>query len=216
MMVSCSQNPTQRQFDMKIPQHLIKMLGLLAALCVNTVFAHSFNVVLIAPFNETTGQAMLDGFLLATREQDSYEFEESDGHLGGLDSYVFKVDSFTGAGQLEVVIRESAPLFAVGDVGPGKIRQLLAQHQVVVVDPAASKFWASTLANPDRLTLINGDSLLSAFEQAYGYIPSPEAARGYLAARIIATVVRNSSGDLGLSAPKLRLAVKQSLQTARW
>ena len=216
MIVSCSQNPTQRQYDMKIPQHLIKMLGLLAGLCVNTVFAHSFNVVLVAPFNESTGQAMLDGFLLATREQDSHEFEESDGHLGGLDSYVFRVDSFVGAGQLEVVIRESVPLFAVGDVGPGKTRQLLAQHQVVLVDPVASKSWASTLANLDRLTLINGDPLLIAFEQAYGYIPGPEALRGYFAARIIATVVRNSSEDLRSNAPRLRLAVEQALQTARW
>jgi hypothetical protein len=201
---------------MKIPQHLINVLGLLAGLCFNTVFAHSFNVVLIAPFSETTGQATLDGFLLATREQDSHEFEESDGHLGGLDSYVFKVDSFAGVEQLEAVVRESVPLFAVGNIGPGASKAMLDQHQVVVVDPVTSRFWASTLANPDRLTLINGDSLRIAFEQTYGYIPSSEALRGYLAARIIATVVRNSSGNPRFSAPRLRLAVEQSLQTAPW
>ena len=201
---------------MKIPLHLINVLGLLAGLCFNTVFAHSFNVVLIAPFSEVTGQAMLDGFLLTTREQDSHEFEESDGHLGGLDSYVFKVDSVAGIEQLEAVVMESAPLFAVGDIGPGASKAMLEQHQVVVVDPAASRFWASTLANPDRLTLINGDSLSLAFEQTYGHMPSPEALRGYLAARIITTVVRNSSGNPRFSAPELRLAVERSLQTAPW
>ena len=201
---------------MKILQHLINVLVLLAGLCFNTVFAHSFNIVLTAPFSEITGQATLDGFLLATREQDSHEFEESDGHLGGLDSYVFKVDSLAGAEKLEAVVRESDPLFAVGDVGLGASRQLLTQHQVVVVDPAMSRFWASILANPDRLTLMNGDSLRIAFEQTYGHMPSPEALRGYLAARIIATVVRNSSGNPRFSAPELRLAVEQSLQTAPW
>ena len=201
---------------MKIPHHLIFVLGLLAGLCVNSAFAHSFNVVLIAPFSEVTGQAMLDGFLLTTREQDSHEFEESDGHLGGLDSYVFKVDSLAGAEQLEAVVRESVPLFAAGDIGSGASRAMLEQHQVVVVDPAASRFWASTLANPDRLTLINGDSLSLAFEQTYGHMPSPEALRGYLAARIITTVVRNSSGNPRFSAPELRLAVERSLQTAPW
>ena len=201
---------------MKIPHCLIFVLCLLAGLCFKTVFAHSFNVVLMAPFNEITGQAMLDGFLLATREQDSHEFEESDGHLGGLDSYVFKVDSLAGAEQLEAVVRESVPLFAAGDIGSGASRAMLDQHQVVVVDPATSRFWASTLANPDRLTLMNGDSLRIAFEQTYGYMPSPEALRGYLAARIIATVVRNSSGNPRFSAPELRLAVEQSLQTAPW
>jgi hypothetical protein len=85
-----------------------------------------------------------------------------------------------------------------------------------MVDPAMSRFWASILANPGRLTLMNGDSLRIAFEQAYGYMPSPEALRGYLAARIIATVVRNSSGHPRFSAPKLRLSVEQSLQTASW
>jgi hypothetical protein len=201
---------------MKISQHLKIVLGLLAGLCFSTVFAHSFNLVLIAPFSEITGQATLDGFLLATREEDSHEFEESDGHLGGLDSYVFKVDSVAGVEQLEAVVRESAPLFAVGDIGPAASRAMLDQHQVVVVDPACSRFWASTLANPDRLTLMNGDSLSIAFEQSYGYMLSPEALRGYLAARIIATVVRNSSGNPRFSAPELRLAVEQSLQIAPW
>ena len=192
---------------MRILHHLIIVLGLFTGLCFNTAFAHSFNIVLIAPFSESTGQAVLDGFLLATREQDSHEFEESDGHLGGLDSYVFKIDSFAGTEQLEAVIRESTPLFAAGDIGSGTTSEMLEQHQVVVVDPALSRFWASSLANLDRLTLINGDPLLIAFEQAYGYIPSPEALRGYLAARIIATVVRNSSGDSDLSATRLRLAI---------
>jgi hypothetical protein len=201
---------------MKIPHHLIIVLGLSACLGFNTAFAHSFNIVLIAPFNESTGQATLDGFLLATREQDSHEFEESDGHLGGLDSYLFKVDSLAGTEQLEAVVRESVPLFAVGDVASSATREILEQYQVVVVDPAASTFWASTLADPGRLSLMNGDPLRIAFEQAYGYIPDAEALRGYLAARIIATVVRNSSGNPRFSAPRLRLAVEQSLQTAPW
>jgi len=197
-------------------QYFTIFLGLLAGLCANTAFAHSFNVVLIAPFSATASQATLDGFLLATREQDSHEFEESDGHLGGLDVYVIRVDSAAGAEQLEAVVRESSPLFAVGDTGSGASRAVLEQHQVVVVNPAASRFWASTLVNLDRLPLINGDSFRITYEQIYGYVPSPEALRGYLAARVIATVVRNSSEHPGFSARELRLAVEQSLQTTPW
>ena len=95
-------------------------------------------------------------------------------------------------------------------------RELLKQYQVVEVDLAASNFWASTLASRDRLTLMNGDSFRVAFEQAYGYRANSDALRGYLAARVIARVVRNSSGHPRFSPGKLKLSVEQALQTAPW
>lgn len=201
---------------MKITHGFIYVLGLAASLYVGTALAHSFNIIFIAPSSEITSQTLLDGFLLATREQDAHSFEESDGHLGGLDSYIFKVDSFFGSNQLEAVIRETVPLFAVGDIVTDAARELLKQYQVVEVDLAASNFWASTLASRDRLTLMNGDSFRVAFEQAYGYRANSDALRGYLAARVIARVVRNSSGHPRFSPGKLKLSVEQALQTAPW
>ncbi len=125
---------------MKITHRLIFILGLLAGLLANTAVAHSFNLIFIAPFDEMTGQAALDGLLLATGEQDSHEFEESEGHLGGLDSYVFKIDSDATTDKLEAIIRGTVPLFALGSPVSDTTRELLERHQVVVVDPAMSKF----------------------------------------------------------------------------
>ena len=201
---------------MKITHGFIYVLGLAASLYVGTALAHSFNIVFIAPSSKAAARATLDGFLLATREQDAHDFEESNGHLGGLDSYIFKVDSFSGSNQLEAAIRETLPLFAVGDIVTGADRELLKQYQIVEVNPATSSLWASTLASPDRLTLMNGDSFRVAFEQAYGYRANSDALRGYLAARVIARVVRNSSGHPRFSPGKLKLSVEQALQTAPW
>ncbi len=63
---------------------------------------------------------------------------------------------------------------------------------------------------------MNGDPLHAIFEQAYGYMLNPDALRGYISPRIIATVVRNASGYPRFSTPKLRLAVEQVLQTTSW
>jgi hypothetical protein len=143
-----------------------------------------------------SGQSALNGFLLATREQDSHENEESDGHLGGLDSYIFKVDNMKGEAallqQLEDTIRKSKPLFATGlDLNDATLN-LLENKTVIVVDPVASGFWTSLTVDPDRLKLMDGENFANAFRRAYGYDPDLQAMHGYLAARIIATVVRNS------------------------
>ena len=64
------------------------------------------------------GQQALDGFMLATTEQDAHEFEESDGHLGGLDSYVIVIDNSTGETatleKVENLVRSKKPLFVTG------------------------------------------------------------------------------------------------------
>jgi len=170
--------------------------GLIALVFVSTVSAHSFNLVFIAPLADMSGQSALNGFLLATREQDSHENEESDGHLGGLDSYIFKVDSIKGEvellNQLENTIRKSEPLFAVGlDLNTATL-SLLEKNAVVVVDPVSSEFWEPLTVDPGQLKLVNGEDFASAFRRAYGHDPDLQAMHGYLAARIIARVVRNS------------------------
>jgi hypothetical protein len=172
------------------------LLGLIAFVFISTAAAHSFNLVFLAPFAKVSGKSALNGFLLATREQDSHENEESDGHLGGLDSYIFKVDNMKGEAvllqQLEDTIRKSKPLFATGlDLNDATLN-LLENKAVVVVDPMASGFWTSLTVDPDRLKLMDGENFAIAFRRAYGYDPDLQAIHGYLAARFIATAVRNS------------------------
>ncbi len=70
--------------------------------------------------------------------------------------------------------------------------KVFPSSSVVVVDPMASGFWTSLTVDPDRLKLMDGENFANAFRRAYGYDPDLQAMHGYLAARIIATVVRNS------------------------
>jgi hypothetical protein len=170
--------------------------GLIAFVFINTVSAHSFNLVFIAPFEKMSGQSTLNGFMLATREQDSHEDEASDGHLGGLDSYIIRVDTMKGEAallnQLENTIQKSNPLFAVGlDLNTATLN-MLENNAVVVVDPKASGFWEPLSVDPGQLNLMDGEDFASAFQRAYGHAPDLQAMHGYLAARIIATVVRTS------------------------
>ena len=56
--------------------------------------AHSFGVALVTQAAVVSGvpdQEIRRGFMLATRERDSHANETSDGHLGGLDVYVYPV-----------------------------------------------------------------------------------------------------------------------------
>jgi hypothetical protein len=172
------------------------LLGLIAFAFISAASAHSFNLVFIAAFSEMSGQSALNGFLLATREQDGHENEESDGHLGGLDSYIFRVDTMKGEAallhRLENTIRKSEPLFATGLDLSASTLNMLENNGVVVVEPMSSGFWASLTADPGQLKLINGEDFVSAFRRTYGRDPGLQAIQGYLAARMIATVVRNS------------------------
>ncbi len=93
--------------------------------------AHSFNLGFVAPLSgplAETGQQALDGFMLATTEQDAHLFEESDGHLGGLDSYVIKIDSSvddkTTIDRIESLLRNKEPLFIAGVFSPGIADQI--------------------------------------------------------------------------------------------
>ena len=170
--------------------------GLIAFFFISTAAAHSFNLVFVAPFAKVSGKSALNGFMLATREQDSHENEESDGHLGGLDSYIFRVDTMEGEAtllhRLENTIRKSEPLFATGlDLNTATLN-MLENNGVVVVDPMSSGFWTSLTVDPDQLKLFDGEDFVSAFQRTYGHDPDQQAIHGYLAARIIAMVVRNS------------------------
>ena len=191
------------------------LIGLIAFVFVNTVSAHSFNLLFIAPLAKMPGQSMLNGFLLATREQDSHENEDSDGHLGGLDSHVYKVDSMKREDALlqhvEYTIGKSDPLFATGLDLSASTRSMLEINGVVVVDPMAGRFWTSLIVDPDRLKLMDGENFANLFRRTYGYDPDLQAMHGYLAARIIATVVRNSDDLVREDPGELKQALNEVL-----
>ena len=205
---------------MKFPIASNLLLGFLAFAFVNAASAHSFNLVFIAPLAKMSGQSALNGFLLATREQDSHENEESDGHLGGLDSYILKVDTMKGEAalslQLEIVIQKSKPIFAAGlDLNAATLN-MLENNGVVVVDPMSSGLWVLVTVDPGQLKLMNGEDFASVYRQAYGWDPDLRAIHGYLVARIIAAVVRESNDQTRASPAKLKQALDEVLDKSRF
>jgi hypothetical protein len=196
------------------------LVALSAFIFINTAAAHSFNLVFIAPLTNKSGESALNSFLLATREQDSHENEESDGHLGGLDSYIYKVDIMKGEmtmpKELESTIRKSEPLFAVGSRLNASILNMLGKNGVVTIDPMSSKAWASTAADPDQLKLMNGEKFACEFRRSYGREPDLQAIHGYLAARIIAAVVRNSDEQALNDPDELKQTLSGVLEKWHW
>lgn len=200
-----------------VKRHMKFLFSLVLIFCVDTASAHSFNLVLIAPISELTGQEARHGFMLATREQDSHADETSDGHLGGLDSHVYMVDSALGVEssnqQLRETIREHAPIFATGlNIDPALLNTLV-ESTIVLVDPVSSDVWLASIESPDNINLMNGGLFTEAFRSSYNYAASLPAIHGYISARAIASAVRNSSDEEDLSNPvKLRKLIDDFLR----
>ena len=168
-------------------------------------WAHSFSLGLIIPMSGPqleSGRQALDGFLLATTEEDTHPDETSDGHLGGLDSHVLKVDSgaesATMIKSLDDLVQRREPLFVTGLFTAETTRligQALKPGSTVFFDPAESAMWQIGITSPGSLKSMNGGSFETRFQKRYGYLPTLEAIRGYIAARLIAATVRSLSED---------------------
>ena len=151
---------------------------------------------------EESGRQALNGFLLATTEEDAHADETSDGHLGGLDSHVLKVDSGADSTvmlkSLDDLMQTRQPIFVTG-LFSAELAELIAQslksENTVFFDPAESPIWQIALADADSMKSMNGDSFGAKFQIRYGYLPTPEAMLGYVAARLIAATVRSLGED---------------------
>jgi len=184
-----------------MPDFSLKTLvGVLLAMCLGPVWAHSFNLGFVAPMSgpeAVSGEQALDGFMLATTEQDAHLFEESDGHLGGLDSYVIRIDSSgndkTTIERIENLLENKEPLFIAGVFSPGiadQISDLLKNSEAVLVNPVDSRMWQRVVEEPEKITTMNREPFNAKFQAANGYAPTIDARKGYIAARLIASTVR--------------------------
>ena len=171
------------------------------ATCSVGAAAHSFNVGLVVAFTGSTDiRQARDGFLLAARERDGHPDEEADGHLGGLDVYIYSVDleqeSLTAVRAL--LRREEIDILAVlgPDEAADEIRPLVAGSQTL-------------LLGPGQLRSASMEAFRNRFQAAFGYPPSESAAASYNAARRIDAAVRplGGVGD--------RVALRQALDETR-
>ena len=184
--------------------------------------AHSFNLGFVAPMSgprADSGQQALDGFMLATTEQDAHQFEESDGHLGGLDSYVIKIDSALDEkatiDRIENLLRNNKPLFVAGIFSSelvGEISARLKHSNAVLVNPVGSAMWQRVVETPEKLTSMSGESFNIKFKRVYGYTPNANVRQGYIAARLIASTVRSLPESLLDDRGELMWALNRYLQ----
>ncbi len=197
--------------------------AIICAIGVSDAGAHSFEIGFVAPFSgpeSRLGNQALDAFLYATKERDSHEGEESDGHLGGLDLYIFKIDS---GGSPESIQRQIGELsrskgfeFVTGVFTPKiteAVHAALAGTQTVLVDPVDCAAYRASAGSPDRLYTMSGERFSEVFRRTYGYDPGAYAGRGYTAARLIDAVVR-PAGDRISETGVLRSAFDDVCATA--
>lgn len=194
--------------------------ALVLATITGQVQAHSFNVGFMAPLsgpNAHQGRQALDGFLLATRERDGHALEESDGHLGGLDSYVIRIDSGGGIdavrGRLDELLRGEGLVFLTGVSLPETLATagvMLDDSQSILVDPLDSVVYRFAASAPESLVTMDGVPFPAVFREAYGYDPDVNAIGGYIAARFIDAAVSAVQGQFAQ-----RDAVQRALAQAR-
>jgi ABC-type branched-subunit amino acid transport system substrate-binding protein len=177
------------------------LIAVMLMVIANEAWAHSFNLGFVAPMQGSranSGQQALDGFMLATTEQDTHAFEESDGHLGGLDCYVIQIDSSvnekTTIDRVEHLLKKDKPLFVAGIFSSelaGQISDRLEDSEAVLVNPVESLMWRQLVEYPDKLTTMSGAPFKVKFKATYGYDPTADVRKGYIAARLIASTVRS-------------------------
>lgn len=165
--------------------------------------AHSFNVAMVIALAEPSiadAAQVRNGFLLSTRERDSHPDEESDGHLGGLDVYLYTVDLGRESLSRVSALLQRGQIDILAVVGPEEvaeeIRPLVTGSQTVLLVPG-------------RLRSSPKGAFADAFEAAFGYSPATPAAEGYNAGRRIDAAVRRLGGVGD------RLALRRALAETR-
>ncbi len=133
--------------------------------------AHSFNVLLIG--EDVMEGGAYDGFRLATRERDGHAAEESDGHLGGLDSYIFSA----APGEDVPLGMDILVMLDAGD-----LPEIIVQKQIDSMELRPSIAWAAVIALDFQQRYL----------EAYGVEAGPAARKGYYAAQLIDRYVRRS------------------------
>lgn len=167
------------------------------ALPVSLARAHGFNVALVVPLSgamAAEGSQIRDGFMLATKERDSHANEESDGHLGGLDVYVFPADDQKPDLSDVKAVLERQRIDIVAAIGsPESVaaaESLNPDAQIVVLTLGETPFPISSQPSGNDQSAAVA-AFIDSFQKEYGYAPTPSAAQGYNAARRIEAAVRD-------------------------
>ncbi|WP_157890336.1 hypothetical protein [Marinobacterium aestuarii] len=167
-----------------------------------SLWAHSFDIAVIAPFSgpeATVGASLWQGMRVATREADGHPQETSDGHLGGVDSNLRRIDSQAGTAQVAQQLRALAESqgFLIAVLGPNQASMLEALPEeipAVVLLAANAAVQVPNHFTPPTLPAASRLAFSDAYRQFYGSAPDTVAQRGYAIARLIDIAVRPTDG----------------------
>ncbi len=191
------------------------VVALAAFFDVAAVQAHSFKLAVVAPFSgpeAERGQRLLEGFLVATTEADSHPEETSDGHLGGLDSHVLRIDIGGGRASalaaVEGLLADSETQIIAGLIPPGLWPMLgrpLLESGRIYIDMTGRGASVRGLLRLPKVAPERLQRFARTYEDLYGRAPAEFAQRGYAAARLIDRAIRAVGGDM-LDGASLRAA----------
>ena len=185
------------------------LAGIVFAVSVGTgivgASAHSFKLALVAPMSGASaaiGKHFREGILLATRERDGHQNEESDGHLGGLDVYILPIDGGLGRIQVLAEVKEAVRrqqvqfITGIGYSHTSAVHQLVAGTKTIFIEPNTNSPATGNIESVLKLTARDLKIFRDTFEKAFGYRPSPDAWEGYIIARLIDRVIRDNGEDV--------------------
>lgn len=167
--------------------------------------AHKFDIAIIAPFSGTEmqeGNNLWNGMRVATREFDGHAYETSDGHLGGVDSNLIRIDSSQNKNLIVQQLQEMGlqQKFIIAVMGPDQLtlKDLLPQDIANVIIFTGEE---QISAEPAILIpgLPTGDSrklFETSFLLQYLAPGDKSSLAGYSAARLISAAIRPIHGDL--------------------
>lgn len=189
------------------------LLATISALFISPAVAHRFNVTLLLPLsgpNAQQGNQFLNGFMLATRERDGHPEEESDGHLGGLDVYVTRLDDQTDIDQQIALISSSSQIdivayFPSADT-TSALQSAFDQSHAALLTTGENPFSDAELPGVAAFS--------SQFLTDYNAAPTEAAAQGYNLARRIDVAVRAQGGVSDLQ--NLLESFEQSASNFSW
>jgi len=180
------------KFQNKFALMLLAMI-IQVAFILSPAMADRFYVALVIPLSGPAaerGEQIRKGFMLATTQRDAHADEESDGHLGNLDSYVrlINADGDVAAGINRLIGSRELNIVAAftSDKTISLITRQLEGKKIVLLEPGQTPFIDKSLP------AVTG--FISDFKRAYGITPSASAAQGYNAARRLDTAVRAQDG----------------------
>ncbi len=201
---------------MKIQPKIAAMFLVLivhSALAFSPAWADRFYVALVMPITGAGAQnseELRKGFMLATTLRDSHGDEESDGHLGNLDSYVRIINA---NGNVSANLKRLWNLDEVNivaaftyDKTQSLITRLLEGKNIALLQPGQTPF--NTKDQPAV------SAFIAAYAQAYTTPPTASSAQGFNAAQRIDAAVRAQDGISDLEA--LQRSFRQTGDNFTW